>query len=106
MVKVANIAYLFKPTATTYTELTGSGNVSAITNRRLMRSVIDYYQGALQTEELNNLFRQIRRIDYSAVVMDVLDPVVFAAITEDYIRRNADSTHQTPYVSGETDGAG
>ena len=87
LVKRANVARFFSPTATTYTELTGGGTLSAITNRELTRAVIDYHRAASVTRDLNEYFRQVRWFDYSTTLMQTLDPVVYAAVTEDWHRR-------------------
>lgn len=106
MLKDANIAGFFRPIATTYTELTGGGNISKLSNREFVRAVINYHHQALLTNDLNEYFRQVRWFDYSSTVMELLDPVAYAAVTEDWHRRQgmwpADDDSSDPLLSTES----
>jgi len=89
-IKRANITFYFRPTATTYSELTGGRNLSAISSRTLTRAVIEYHQAALLTDDINDYIRQVRWFDYSEVLSELIDPAVFADMTEDYIRQSGE----------------
>ena len=86
-VKLAVITYFFEPTDTTITELTGGGSLSAISNRELVRAVIDYHRAARTTEAINDFLIRVRWFGYNVALAELLEPAVLAAITEDWFRQ-------------------
>jgi len=86
-IKRATLATYFRPTATTYTELTASGGLSVISSRLLTRAVIDYHESARLTEDLNEIVQRIRWDDYSDALAEVIEPTILSALTEDVYRQ-------------------
>jgi len=86
MLKRATITYYFEPVTTTYQELTGSGSVSAISNRDLMRGYIEYLTAAGVTSELNDYVRQVKWFEFNRVFAEVIEPTLIAELTRDFFR--------------------
>ena len=85
--KRATITFFFSPASTTYDELTGAGGFSQISNRALLRAVIDYRQAATLSERLNEYQRQVKWFDYNAAIAASLSSTVLADLTEDWFRK-------------------
>ncbi len=85
--KQATITYFFRPTTTTYTELTGGGGLSTISNRSFIRAVIDYHRAANLTDDLNDVIRNAKWFNYNQVLAQVIDPILLPDMTLDWHRR-------------------
>jgi hypothetical protein len=74
--KRAGTTIPFRPTSTTFRELSGGGGLSLISDRALLRSTIAYYAAADETKDLVAL--AIRRIwyDYYDALATAIDPVL------------------------------
>lgn len=83
MLKQATVAYYFQPATTTFQELTGSGSVSAISNRELMRAYIEYLGAAEVTANLNAYVRQVKWFDYNEVLAETIEPTLLPELTRD-----------------------
>ena len=82
--KQATITYFFRPTTTTYTELTGGGGLSTISNRQFIRALIDYHRASTLTDELNDVIQNAKWFEYNDVLATVIDPVLMADMTLDW----------------------
>ena len=81
--KRVTMTYFFKPINTTYLEMTGSGDLSTLSRRELMRKVIEYHQSAQLSDELNEVIKEVKWFRYNEILEDVLDPLFMADMTED-----------------------
>lgn len=81
--KRAGMMYPFRPTDTTFQELSGGGGLRLISDRGLLRQAIDYYAAAALPRELAAL--AIRRIwhDYYDALVTAIDPALVPAISLD-----------------------
>ena len=85
--KQAMITTFFRPTTTTYTELTGGGGLSTISNRSFIRAVIDYHRAAVLTDDLNDVIKNAKWFNYPKVLGQVIDPILLPDMTLDWYRR-------------------
>lgn len=85
--KRATVTGFFRPTETTYTELTGGGSLSTISNRSLVRAVIDYHRQAHLSDDLNDMIREVKWFEYNEALAQVIEPTLLADMTEDWHRR-------------------
>jgi hypothetical protein len=83
LLKRAGTIYPFRPTKTTFQELSGGGNLSVIEDRELLRAVIAYYAATQFPEEAATL--ALRRIwfEYYDALSRTLDPTLIPSMTLD-----------------------
>lgn len=81
--KRAGMMYPFRPTKTTYQELSGGGNLSIVEDRELLRAVIQYYAATDFAQEAAAL--AIRRIwfEYYDALARSIDPTLIPSLTLD-----------------------
>lgn len=81
--KRAGMMYPFRPTKTTFQELSGGSNLSIIRNRAALRTIIEYYRTAEFPEQATQL--AIRRIwvEYYDALSRAIDPALIPAMTLD-----------------------
>jgi hypothetical protein len=81
--KRAGTIMTFRPTNTTFRELSGGGGLSLISDRALLRSMISYYAATEETKDLVAL--AVRRIwyDYYDALARAMDPVLIPQISLD-----------------------
>jgi hypothetical protein len=83
LLKRAGTMYPFRPTKTTFQELSGGGDLSLIDDRELLRAAIAYYGAARFPEEATAL--AIRRIwfEYYDALSKAIDPTLIPSMTLD-----------------------
>jgi hypothetical protein len=97
--KQATITTFFRPTTTTYMELTGGGGLSTISNRAFIRAVIDYHRASTLTDDLNDVIKNAKWFEYNRALKQVIDPILVPDMTLDWYRRAG----QWPSEGGASD---